>query len=86
MSPHIQLSRLGLKAQPHVGDNVIHGSASPLEADSKGRKMCRASGNSTERLPQALTEKMTWLGDEFANDAFGKLLEEQGPNQPKLLL
>ena len=44
-----------------------------------------ASGNS-ERLPQALTEKMTWLGDEFANDAFGKLLEEQGPNQPKLLL
>ena len=48
--------------------------------------MCRASGNSTERLPQALTEKMTWLGDEFANDAFGKLLKDEGPNQPKLLL
>ena len=25
---------LGLSAQPHVGDNVIHGSASPLEAHS----------------------------------------------------
>ena len=24
--------RLGLRTQPHVGDNVIHGSASPLEA------------------------------------------------------
>lgn len=75
-----------MKAQPHVGDNVIHGSASPLEADSKGRKSVEAASGNSERLPQALTEKMTWLGDEFANDAFGKLLKEQGPNQPKLLL
>lgn len=58
-----QWQTLGLKAQPHVGDNVIHGSASPLEA---------------------LTEKMTWLGDEFANDAFGKLLKEQGVNEELL--
>ena len=27
--------RLGLSARPHVGDNVIHGSASPLEARSE---------------------------------------------------
>ena len=58
-----QWQTLGLKAQPHVGENVIHGSASPLEA---------------------LTEKMTWLGDEFANDAFGKLLKDEGVNEELL--
>lgn len=54
MSPHIQLSRLGLKAQPHVGDNVIHGSASPLEADSKRSKICGGGFRELRKITSGL--------------------------------
>ena len=33
--------RLGLSARPHVGDNAIHGSASPLEAGPQ-KKLVRS--------------------------------------------